>query len=495
LSEHSVDIVERIQLMQQARLHVAGVVLFDETAMHEAPAVPTWQPGPFVDQPARPAAAPEPPAAPAPPLPAFPVPPAAVPPPQSPTPAGPEVEPPAAPPHTPAPSSEPQGAAEPLPEPTAPTAMPHIPWSGRRNEEEQVAAPDSPAADEIPEIHLPEESSKRGPASGTPTVPAAPPEPAAASELRWDRPQKEAAPEEPPAQRPEPDAGEDRGWSIADADDAADADVRLATPADARRDSYEATDLEDAETEFAYDDGSNWSKMPLYILITLLVVIGGGFGWALWTKRGIERQVDEQMSDTDWIGEPQGTEPSAVPDDAAAMPGEDAQLPSSGLDALEGSESGGATAPSPPTGEGSSQPRTGEQQQASEPPAQTPRGSVTGGAAAAAGEAAGSGSEPTQPPPSTPSASPQRASSAATEFTYTVHVGSFRHLEQAYQDIATLQKHGFVGRAVKTDLGDKGIWYRVYVGGFATRSEAEQVRDSILELPEYRYAQVKRIPR
>ena len=64
----------------------------------------------------------------------------------------------------------------------------------------------------------------------------------------------------------------------------------------------------------------------------------------------------------------------------------------------------------------------------------------------------------------------------------------------AYEDIATLQKNGFTGRAVKTDLGDKGVWYRVYVGGFANRTEAEKVRDGILELPEYRYAQVKRLP-
>ena len=47
---------------------------------------------------------------------------------------------------------------------------------------------------------------------------------------------------------------------------------------------------------------------------------------------------------------------------------------------------------------------------------------------------------------------------------------------------------------MKTDLGSKGIWYRVYVGGFTSRSEAEKTRDAILELPEFRYAQVKRLP-
>jgi DedD protein len=93
-----------------------------------------------------------------------------------------------------------------------------------------------------------------------------------------------------------------------------------------------------------------------------------------------------------------------------------------------------------------------------------------------------------------PIASPPTTTGSATH-EYTVHVGSFRHMEQAYKDIATLQKYGYIGRAVRTDLGDKGIWYRVYVGGFPNRVEAEKSRNSILEHPEYRYAQVKRVPR
>jgi cell division protein FtsN len=49
---------------------------------------------------------------------------------------------------------------------------------------------------------------------------------------------------------------------------------------------------------------------------------------------------------------------------------------------------------------------------------------------------------------------------------------------------------------VKTDLGSKGIWYRVYVGSYPTAAEADQARQALLKLPEYKsYAQVTRMPR
>jgi len=78
---------------------------------------------------------------------------------------------------------------------------------------------------------------------------------------------------------------------------------------------------------------------------------------------------------------------------------------------------------------------------------------------------------------------------------YSVHVASYRKIEQANQDIANLRKHGLDGRAVRTDLGSKGIWFRVYVGSYPSRAAAEEAREAILKLPEYTFAQVRRAPR
>jgi cell division protein FtsN/Mrp family chromosome partitioning ATPase len=509
VSEDSVDIIERIQLMQQARLHVAGVVLFDETAAHAAPGAPIWQPGPFetepqppavVSPPAVPPPAETPPAAPTPepPFPAISVPPAVAGP-SAPAGAEPEspVPPPTGPPTAaPSPADTPQAPAT---EPSPPV-MPHIPWTGRGAEATPgtpVTAPQAPADEAIPEIHLPDEPPLGPPEVRTRTVPAPPPE----APTRDERTVREPAPEDvstvdsTPAVASSQEGFDEPLWAASETGEAFELD--RSAPLDVRRGGVESAELEDAETEFAYDDGSNWSRTPLYILITLLVVIGGFFGWALWTKRGIEQQVGEQLSDTEWIGESQPAQPGTQPDDAAALPSGDEHLPSSGLQGLE--ESGDSASPPP------SQPRTQEPQtstpavspQTPVPTGSQPQGTpdVGTGDAGRSQESGATGTPPATPPQTRPTTPAPRTTPPAGDVEYTVHVGSFRHLEQAYQDIATLQKHGFVGRAVKTDLGNKGIWYRVYVGGFSTRAEAEEVRDSILELPEYRYAQVKRIPR
>src|SRR5262249_42203703 len=104
------------------------------------------------------------------------------------------------------------------------------------------------------------------------------------------------------------------------------------------------------------------------------------------------------------------------------------------------------------------------------------------------------------PTPAAPGgAAAQQAAAKGDAPRWAVHVASYRAPADAAKDIAQLQKDGFQANAIETDLGStgvkKGIWYRVYVGSFATVAEAEATRDSILHIPGYNYAQVHRLPR
>jgi cell division septation protein DedD len=88
------------------------------------------------------------------------------------------------------------------------------------------------------------------------------------------------------------------------------------------------------------------------------------------------------------------------------------------------------------------------------------------------------------------------ASPAASEALYAVWVASYKKEAQANVEIRSLRKRGYSGRAVQTDLGDKGIWYRVYAGSYPSKAEAAAARDVLLQLPEYKsFAQVRRLPR
>ncbi len=54
---------------------------------------------------------------------------------------------------------------------------------------------------------------------------------------------------------------------------------------------------------------------------------------------------------------------------------------------------------------------------------------------------------------------------------YSVYIGSFKDLDRARKAVSDFQTKG-ASYWVKTDLGDKGIWYRVYIGCFQTRDQA-----------------------
>jgi cell division septation protein DedD len=61
---------------------------------------------------------------------------------------------------------------------------------------------------------------------------------------------------------------------------------------------------------------------------------------------------------------------------------------------------------------------------------------------------------------------------AGSSYPYSVYLGSYKDLDRARKVVSGFQTKG-TSYWVKTDLGDKGIWYRVYVGCFRTRDEAE----------------------
>jgi cell division septation protein DedD len=62
---------------------------------------------------------------------------------------------------------------------------------------------------------------------------------------------------------------------------------------------------------------------------------------------------------------------------------------------------------------------------------------------------------------------------AGSSYPYSVYVGSYKDVDYAQKAASDLQTKG-PSYWVKTDLGDKGIWYRVYVGCFQTREQAER---------------------
>jgi len=63
---------------------------------------------------------------------------------------------------------------------------------------------------------------------------------------------------------------------------------------------------------------------------------------------------------------------------------------------------------------------------------------------------------------------------------YGLHVSSWRDHEWAFKHCAELKEQGLVTWINQVDLGDKGIWYRVLVGDFATIKGAQAERPDVL---------------
>lgn len=76
-------------------------------------------------------------------------------------------------------------------------------------------------------------------------------------------------------------------------------------------------------------------------------------------------------------------------------------------------------------------------------------------------------SQPPKPAPTAPPAPPP-----VNRGNLTVQIGSFNDQAQANERAARLKSAGIDARVVRADIPGKGAWYRVQVGGFASREEA-----------------------
>ena len=61
----------------------------------------------------------------------------------------------------------------------------------------------------------------------------------------------------------------------------------------------------------------------------------------------------------------------------------------------------------------------------------------------------------------------------ALSYPYSIYLGSFSSVESVQKVLSDYQEMGLSPYWVKLDLGDKGIWYRLYSEYFQTRREAE----------------------
>jgi cell division septation protein DedD len=99
------------------------------------------------------------------------------------------------------------------------------------------------------------------------------------------------------------------------------------------------------------------------------------------------------------------------------------------------------------------------------------------GAPAAGGEGQGradtGNTTPATTTAPTPAAPPQEAE-AAKRAAWTVCAASFRRESMAQNYAQRLAGQGLAARVSRADLGEKGVWYRVCLGGFASLAEAKR---------------------
>lgn len=70
---------------------------------------------------------------------------------------------------------------------------------------------------------------------------------------------------------------------------------------------------------------------------------------------------------------------------------------------------------------------------------------------------------------------------------YTVQVSAFQSINEAVEMVEDLQQKGYYAYYVKSDLGEKGIWYRVRVGKFSDKARADSGGQRIKQTEQLNY--------
>jgi cell division protein FtsN len=77
-------------------------------------------------------------------------------------------------------------------------------------------------------------------------------------------------------------------------------------------------------------------------------------------------------------------------------------------------------------------------------------------------------------------------------YPYSVYLGSFKNMDYLKRALSTYENEGLFPYWTKVDLGEKGTWYRVFIGHFRSAHEAEgfiqQKRIKDGEVKETRYS-------
>ena len=80
-----------------------------------------------------------------------------------------------------------------------------------------------------------------------------------------------------------------------------------------------------------------------------------------------------------------------------------------------------------------------------------------------------------RPQPQTAKKEELSAKAPASKLRYTIQVGSYPEKAMADDEARNMKKKGYAAFVVATDLSDKGKWFRVRIGSFASKQSAEKL--------------------
>ena len=69
--------------------------------------------------------------------------------------------------------------------------------------------------------------------------------------------------------------------------------------------------------------------------------------------------------------------------------------------------------------------------------------------------------------------------SEALKKRFSLQICSFRNRLKAEKIVEELKREGYPGYVVSKDLGEKGVWFRVRIGEFETKEEAEEIEQKV----------------